>query len=63
MSNFGRILGTAINISERVFWVLAGAMLDYCRQVYRATFRSRWGWLYVVLLLAVVLVLTVVPHS
>ena len=62
MSNFGRILGTAADISERVFWVLAGALVDYGRQVYHVAFRTRWGWLYAVLLLLVISVLLFSPN-
>lgn len=57
MSTFERILGSAVDISERVFWVLVGALVDYGRQVYTVAFKSRWGWLYAVLLVIVIVIL------
>lgn len=62
MSTLERLVSSAANLAETVFWILAGALLDWCRQVYGVV-TSRWGWLYAVLLALVVVALTVLPHS
>ncbi len=46
-----------MSIPERILWIVGGAVLDYASQIYHLTFKTRWGFLYVALLAAVVLIL------